>query len=216
MKTNKTIIAILFLVILHFTLLASVFLNGSEAIKYLPIVIFADCFIVGFFHKQIDARFAAYALIVYVSSFVLQAIGVRSGNIFGPFFYGNSLGITVFETPLIIGLIWLLLSYSASATIGFFVSKWPVIKTSVAKALLASCLMLVVAFLIERNAATFDFWYWKNQTVPLQNYTAWFAFSFAFNFLFQKLEIDTDNKMAVWFMGLFTAFLLGLNAISLS
>jgi putative membrane protein len=215
MKTNKTFIAIPFLVILHFTLLVSIFLNGSETIKYLPIVILIDCFIVGLFHKQIDMRFAAYATILYVSSFFLQAIGAKTGKIFGQFFYGNSLGVTVFETPLIIGLIWLLLSYSSSVSISLFTVKKPSINNPVIKALLASCLMLIIAFLIESNAAAYDLWYWKNQTAPVQNYTAWFVFSFTFNFLFQKLEVDIDNKIAVWFLGLFAAFFLGLNIISI-
>ena len=73
--------------------------------------------------------------------------------------------------------------------------------------------MVLVDFFIEQVAPTYDFWYWKNQLVPLQNYTAWFAFAFAFNFLFQRLQIAQNNKVAVWLYGLMLLFFVGLNVL---
>ena len=216
MKFNKLLIAIPFLVLIHLSLLISIMSNGTEMIKLFPIILLASCFIIGFFHKPIDTRFATYSTIVYLSSFALQAVGVNTGAIFGQFFYGNNLGFIVFDTPLITGLLWLVLSYGSSITVEFILLKIATTIHPILKALLASFVILVLVFLLENIAGPLDFWYWKYQTAPLQNYTAWFVFSLAFNFLFQKLEIDATNKIALWYMLIITTFLSALNIMPIA
>jgi len=42
-----------------------------------------------------------------------------------------------------------------------------------------------------------DMWQWVNNTVPLQNYIAWFAFSFFIQLLYQNIEKKFQNKIAI-------------------
>jgi uncharacterized membrane protein len=201
------------LVIVHLIWLLLPLLKGFEWMSLSPVFIVLCCFIVGYGHKGFDTRFVTYAGIVYLMAFALSALGVYTGRIFGSFFYGLNLGVLVADTPLVIGVFWLLLSYTASVTVSAFTQNVSVLNNPIVKALLASLLMLTVDLLLEPIASSADFWYWKNQEIPLQNYTAWFVFAFAFNFLFQQLQIDTSNKIARWFLCLFILFLITLNVL---
>lgn len=195
---------------MHAALLFSIVVFGADTVKYLPLTLLLSCFVVGFFHTQPDTRFAVYIAVVFFSSFVLQAIGVNTGAIFGKFLYGNNLGVTIFETPLIVGILWLLLSYTSAMFVSQIVAAFAVLNTVFAKVFLAALLMVSINLLMEQSAAACDWWYWKYQATPVQNYTAWFAFSVAFNFLFYKLEVNTDNKIASGFFVIIWLFFFGL------
>lgn len=213
MSSGKTIFGLVTLIIIHLTWLFIPTLYGFEWMNLSPALLVVSCFILGFFHRNIDSRFVSYAGIVFVVGFVLSAIGANTGNIFGSFFFGKNLGILVWDTPLVIGLVWLILSYSTSVTAAFFTQKSAVLNKPVMTILLASIFMLIVVLLLEQIASESDFWYWKYQQAPFQNYSAWFVFAVAFNFLFQRLEVDTTNNMARWFLVLFVLLLIGLKVL---
>lgn len=210
MRAARPIFGITTLIIVHLTWLFIPMLYGFEWMKLSPALLVLACFIIGFYHKDVDLGFLSYAAIVYSAGFILSAVGANTGSIFGSFFYGKNLGILLFDTPIAVGILWLLLSYSTSVTASYFTQRSPVLNKPVITVALASILMLLVDFLLEKVASGLDFWYWKNQQVPVQNYTAWFVFAVAFNFLFQQLEIDASNKMARWFLALFMLLLICL------
>jgi putative membrane protein len=56
--------------------------------------------------------------------------------------------------------------------------------------------MIALDFLIEPIAMKLDFWQWKNNAVPLQNYIAWFVSSFILFFIFRTLNGRIENKFA--------------------
>lgn len=213
---SKSVFGIATLIIVHLTWLLIPVIYGLEWMKLSPALLVLSCFILGFFHRNIDSRFLSYAGIVFVAGFVLSAIGANTGNIFGSFFFGKNLGLLLWDTPIVIGLLWLILSYSTSVTAAFFTQRSSLLNKPIITVLLASILMLFANILLEQIAGDSDFWYWKYQQAPLQNYSAWFVFAFAFNFLFQQLEIDTSNKMARWFLPLFLLLLIGLNFLPAS
>jgi putative membrane protein len=210
-KNNAGILSLIFIHLLWFIFPA---VNGIEWMNLSPLFLVVCCFVLGLYHKGIDSRFVTYTGIVCVASVVLYAVGVNTGRIFGSFFFGQALGVMVLDTPLIIGILWLLLSYTSSVTVSGFTKKVRVLNKPIINALLASVIVLIVDLLLEQIASRSDFWYWKNQETPLQNYTAWFVFAFAFNFLFQQLEIESENKTARWFMPLFLLLLIGLNLLA--
>ncbi|MBK9076996.1 MAG: carotenoid biosynthesis protein [Flavobacteriales bacterium] len=59
-----------------------------------------------------DARTWAFALLVFVSSYLVETLGVHTGVIFGTYWYGDVLGAKLFDTPLLIGVNWLILVMS--------------------------------------------------------------------------------------------------------
>ena len=65
------------------------------ALSSLALVIFYD--------EKISKKAILVFAGIYATSFVIEAIGVNTGLIFGNYIYGNGLGTKLFNTPLIIG-----------------------------------------------------------------------------------------------------------------
>jgi putative membrane protein len=127
------------------------------------------------------------------------------------YFYGNNLGIKLADVPLTIGLNWVMLSYSSMSIVGLLSDKFNTLKHQFIAPLVGAFLMVFADFWIEQLCQRLDFWYWKGNVVPVQNYTAWFLFSFAFNFLFVRLQLQSKNIVAVWLYALQLLFFIGLN-----
>lgn len=189
---KKQAAAVLILFILY-TVGAVGSITGQWQVMHLtPINLLISAGILFAFHPVNERALLVYALVVFVCGFLVEWAGVETGRIFGSYYYGDNLGIKLFDVPLIIGINWLLLSYCSSVITSKIIGH----KNAVLLSAIGALLMVLVDFFIEQCAPDFDFWYWQNNVVPLQNYTAWFAFAFAFNFLFFKLHINNNNPIA--------------------
>lgn len=149
---------------------------------------------------------------IYLLSFFIEVIGVNTGLIFGSYVYGNSLGIKLFGTPLLIGINWLFLVYTASSVLEGF--KMPVL----AKIGLAAALMLIYDIVLEQIAPMLDMWHWENGLIPLQNYVAWFVLALLFQSLLKILNVRVQNKFAFFIIicqFLFFLFLLIANKLTI-
>lgn len=206
-------IAIAVLVILHLVgLIGTVYVNEA-LMKLTPVNLLVNLGVVLWMHKGSYRNLAIYAAIVFVCGFLLEWAGVHTGVIFGQYFYGNNLGYQVAEVPLIIGVNWLLLSYGSMQTVSLFSPRIPASLHKWLLPLAGALIMVGIDVWIEQLCQRLDFWYWRGNEVPLQNYTAWFFFSFAFNFLFTQLGIATGNRVAVWLTVLQLAFFVALNLL---
>lgn len=127
---------------------------------------------------------------IYLGGFIVEAVGVNTGLIFGHYQYGESLGPKIFHTPLMIGINWLLLVYLTSSVL----ETWdfsPVIKIVV-----ASGMMLIYDMVLEQLAPGMDMWAWAGNQVPLQNYLAWFILAIIFHSFIKAAKINTQNPLA--------------------
>jgi putative membrane protein len=155
-----------------------------------PINLLVSAFII-FFNEKLP--YGLY-LALYFIFYGLEWLGVYSGWPFGTYFYAETLGIKVFQIPLIIGVNWLLLLHASQEIITKFLENLP-LKTfgrdenagigvykqfpiAVLKAFLVAALMLLIDYLIEPHAAELDYWHWLNDVIPLTNYLAWLLISF--------------------------------------
>jgi putative membrane protein len=148
-------------------------------------------------------------VLVYISGFVIESIGVNTGLVFGEYMYGKTLGYQIFETPLIIGMNWLFLVYVSSSITerinsGKFISF-----------LLPPVLMVVYDLVLEQVAPDLDMWNWNNEVIPLQNYIAWFVIAFLFVLVFRFFSIKTKNKIAPLIFILQFLFFLSLLIIKI-
>ncbi len=144
--------------------------------------------------------FWVYCSLVFCLGFGIEVLGVKTGLIFGQYWYGQTLGTKLFDVPLTIGCNWLLLNYSANVFADrFFTSK-------LLKAILAALLMTCLDVLIEPVAMQLDFWDWANHTVPIQNYVAWFVISFLLSATFFYLNVSKKNQLAGLLLLLQTLF----------
>lgn len=167
-----------------------------------PVNLLLSAFLVLIMSKQDNWKFYGSLLLVAALSFFIEVLGVKTESIFGSYYYGNSFGYKLFSVPLLIGLNWAMLLYSTSQFSKF--------KNATINALFGAFLMVFLDFFMEQNAQKFDFWYWKDGIIPLQNYIAWFLISFVFNLLVQKHLSKIPNLTAKVFYFAQVAFFMAL------
>ena len=150
--------------------------------------------------------FIAVSFIVGMAS---EMIGVKTGFLFGNYSYGRILGFRLAEVPLIIGLNWFVVIYSAVATSHFFIeilSQRKMLKErssncsriSFSLVIGASFLATFFDWLMEPVAVRLGFWKWEGSGhIPLLNYLSWFFISTILLFIFRQLKIKPDNLFAV-------------------
>lgn len=174
-----------------------------------PFALLLSCLIVALFHSKFSTKTILAFLFIYVVSFIVELIGVNTGIIFGNYTYGHGLGIKIFNTPLIIGLNWLLLVYVSNSVMGK--TGWP----PVIKVLGASFILLAYDVLLELVAPKLAMWTFSEFPVPTQNYVAWFILALLFSLLVHILKINTNNRIAPVVFGIqalfFALLLLTLN-----
>lgn len=127
---------------------------------------------------------------IFGLSFLLEAVGVKTGIIFGDYTYGDSLGIKIFQTPLIIGINWLFLTYTVTS----ITDRLPF--SNRLKILTAPILMVIYDLALEQVAPSLDMWSWANSTIPMQNYLAWYFISLGLIALLKIFRIDTRNPLS--------------------
>ncbi|WP_428657869.1 carotenoid biosynthesis protein [Runella sp.] len=143
------------------------------------------------FHMDWNRSALLFCIVAYLVGFIIEALGVHTGIIFGSYHYGTTLGWKIINIPLIIGANWLTLIYSA----GVAAQHWH--RSPFVKALLAALVVVGLDVLIEPIAIRLDFWQWVDNTIPLQNYVAWYIVSFGLLWLFYVLPFQKQNRLAV-------------------
>lgn len=162
----------------------------SLFVKLIPLALLLSSVALAFFHVSFNIKTLVIFGLIYLIGFFIEVAGVNSGVIFGYYTYGDSLGIKAFNTPLLIGLNWLLLVY---ITASIFENKnWhPAFKI-----ILSSSMMLAYDLIIEQIAPQLQMWFWQTDQVPLKNYFAWFFIALFFHILIKIFGINTTNKLA--------------------
>lgn len=145
-----------------------------------------------------------WAVITYAVIFSLEALGVATGDVFGDYYYGPTLGLMVFKVPLVIGFNWTIIILALSEMTSRlhsnpFVSAWA-----------AALGALWFDIILEPVAMALGYWQWLGETVPLQNYLAWFLIALVFSFIYQKMKIKTNFIVPTGYIGIQWLFFLGL------
>lgn len=141
-------------------------------------------------HQQFNKNFILFAVITLLSGFFVEVAGVRTGAIFGSYWYEETLGWKVLNVPVVISVNWLMLVYSA----GVISNKLNA--NIILKSATGAALLLILDLLIEQNAHNYKFWSWMDGKIPMQNYIAWFLVSFVLLLLFHSLKFKKENKLA--------------------
>ena len=131
-----------------------------------------------------------FSLIVGVYGYLWEVLGVYSGFPFGEYSYGEGLGISLFNVPLILIVNWSLMSVLCHYS---FVK----INSRYLRILLASLAMVIVDFLIEPVAINFDWWSWQSVNVPWTNYLGWFGISISVMSFYELIGHSINSKNRV-------------------
>jgi bisanhydrobacterioruberin hydratase len=170
----------------------------------IPLALLLSFFALTIYHENYSIRTGIYFLAIYLVSFAVEVIGVKTHIFFGAYLYGESLGIKIFDTPLIIGLNWLLLVYLTAAITED--KKWH----AAVKVIVASLVMLIYDLILEQVAPMLDMWHWHGRQVPLKNYLTWFIFAVIFHAAAKIFHIKMHNKLAPVILVCQMLFLLSL------
>ncbi|HOW25980.1 MAG TPA: carotenoid biosynthesis protein [Bacteroidales bacterium] len=175
----------------------------SLFVRLTPLSLLLSLTVLLLFHPAWSTRLAIYFLIIFTAGLLVEAIGVNTGVIFGEYAYGSVLGLTIWGTPLMIGVNWLMLIYTTWDMTGRI--RMPVFLRIPASAIL----MVTLDFVMEPVAIKMGMWTWSGHVIPLQNYLAWFVISLLFFALASIMKIELRNKMSIpiWLI-LFTFFIL--------
>lgn len=140
----------------------------------------------------------------FIVGFGIEVLGVHTGLIFGEYTYGENLGIKVFEVPLIIGVQWVLLSYSAKEIGKVFKMPFFVMLP------LAIIVMVGLDIKMEQMAPILDFWEFNGGVAPIQNFTAWAAVSLAVLYPYKSRynKFEAPNLVALVNLVLYMVFFL--------
>jgi bisanhydrobacterioruberin hydratase len=159
-------------------------------LKLTPWNLIAAFVVAWVFHKKWEFNHVITLIIIGVLGFFVEMLGVKTGLIFGSYEYGNTFGTKWQGTPYLIGLNWAAMIFYTSSTL---VGR---IKHPLAIAFIGAGIMTIYDFFLEPIAMRYDFWDWKNNEVPFQNYAAWFVISFVFLWLLHSTSKPIKNKMA--------------------
>ena len=173
--------------------------------KLIPLVLILSFILLVIYHpKQSSYRLSILVFTgIYISGLIVEMIGVNTGIIFGEYSYGPNLGLKILNTPVIIGLNWLILVYTTS-------SMFEKINIHVNyKILLASASMLAYDIVLEQVAPFTGMWNWHEGNIPVRNYMAWFIIALIFHTLLKTVGIKTENAVSKnLFISQFVFFLI--------
>ena len=208
MNFSKVNISIVILFILHFVGVVGLSSDYQDLfLRLTPLNLLLSFCLFIWANNDFSIQFYKVMIILFSLGFLVEVVGVSTGVLFGEYTYGATLGFKLFETPLMIGVNWILLSLASFGVSSFFLKKQLHI------ILLSSSLMVLMDVLIEPIAISLDFWTWALVDIPLQNYVMWFFVSLIMNALisFNKLKIDYRISF-----GLLLSQILFFTLISLS
>ena len=129
--------------------------------------------------QQERRKFVLWSIGVIVGSFGIEWLGVRTGQIFGAYMYGQTLRPSIDGVPISIGCAWFVMLIASVAVVQRITPK-SVAKSSIKLALCVASLMVCFDLFMEPAAGMLGYWTWMDNRIPVQNYLAWFGLSFIF------------------------------------
>lgn len=214
MKQTKVKYAIYFLILFYAVGITGFVIPQTHSFfkTLTPFALLLSAGFLALFHQpKFNLKTIVVFSAIFIVSFLAELIGVQTGLIFGDYIYGNSLGIKIMGTPLMIGLNWVMLVYCTKIIAGKITTN------AVLNSLLGAGLMVGYDFVLERAAPKLGMWSWGGDVIPLQNYLAWFVFALLFHVLIKLTKVEFRNPIAkavfiiqfLFFVTLMAFFTLG-------
>ena len=156
-----------------------------------------------FHEEKIGKKFISVVIALFLTGLILEMIGVNTGKIFGAYKYGENLGPKIFNTPWMIGVNWVMLSYlTASLSKQWISNNW-------LRVIYGAFLMLLYDFFLEQSAPGMDLWSWSSGVVPELNYISWAIAAIVFQITWHFSGIQLKNKISlVLFNAMYLFFII--------
>jgi len=176
-------------------------------------------------------RMLLWSVMSYAAGFTLEAAGVATGAIFGPYEYSSVLGKNIFRVPPIIGFNWIVVIAGCAALAAFLIDRSRLAFSSAAQgkeaalskklhgipgilavAVLAGILAAAFDWVMEPAAIALGYWNWLVPEIPLRNYMTWFLFSAVSAGVWAALVRNPDRKFPLqsWYLLVQILFFAGI------
>ena len=171
-----------------------------------PFGMLAAAVLLLYFHQPQSTKSWLIVAGIILIGFSAELIGVNTHWLFGPYEYGSTLGIKLWNTPLVIGFNWMVLVYCISAFTKNIRNHWyfPLVGATV---------MVVFDWLMEPVATATNMWNWGDYEIPLKNYADWFLISGFLFLMIRILKVEINNRIALILFIMQLVFFLVLNII---
>ncbi len=164
-------------------------------------LLYSACIIL-FTHSEKNISYFVFILFVFLSGFIAEIIGVRTGLIFGAYHYTPTLGYSVMGVPLIIAVNWVALTYCTAQLADRFV------RNPFLAILVGAILLVLLDILLEFFAVKHQLWVWENRAYPpFQNFAGWFLVGCITHFIFRISIKKSNNNFADWYTAILFIFL---------
>ncbi len=189
-KINRFNISLFVLVLFHAIGIGGTLLGDpSSFLRLTPMNLLLTLVLVFINHKE--WKYWWVFVVTFILGFLAEVLGVNTGFPFGEYSYGPVLGLKLWNTPLMIGVNWLILLYGANS-IGSRVGLTPIVR-----ALTSATLMVLLDYFIEPVAIRYDFWTWAEVHPPLANYLGWFGIAFLLSLVWQFSRIPLNRSFGI-------------------
>lgn len=158
-----------------------VILRNNEILDLSPLQLLLSTLLVLAF-QTINLRNMILWVLIYLLGFGVEVLGVNTGFPFGSYSYGPILGVKIWDTPLMIGVNWVLIILSTTQVADSILKNANVMIRSIFSATLA----VGLDFLIEPVAVSTNMWTWELEKIPLTNYLSWWIIAFVLSYLYQS------------------------------
>ena len=181
-----------FLIVLYIAGLLGMNIPETSALftSLVPLTLWLTAFICLLYYPIPNRNSYIMLLALACLGWFVEVVGVKTGQIFGVYAYGQTLGLQILNVPITIGLNWVILLIATNAV----VAEWN-IDGRIGKAALGAGLMTALDLLIEPVAMHFDFWQWQGNSVPIQNFGAWWLISFFFHWVYNMSGLSTKSSL---------------------
>lgn len=130
------------------------------------------------------------SILIFALGMFVEWLGINNDFIFGAYYYGNNLGVKFKGVPYLIGVNWMILTFTTASIAQKLVNK------GVLSIFIGSLLMLILDFFIEKSAPKFDFWIWTHGEAPLQNFVSWFAVALLMHSIVYLAKINSKSAIS--------------------
>ncbi len=176
-----------------------------------------------------DKRLFYWLAVAYAFTFVMEALGVATGAIFGEYKYGPTMWFQWLGVPFVIALNWCVLTLACNEAAIRLMERlfppptqlppWGLGGTPTqlptwrlwATPLTAALLTALYDVTIEPVAIALDYWQWGGGEIPLQNYLAWAAIAFLISLPLYTFRIRFRSSVLLVYFFAQLFFFLVLN-----
>ncbi len=187
---DKTKLSIAFLIIIHSVGIAGMLSPYKSYFEGLtPVNLLVSFVVLMLNHKQLNQRWVVFFISIFLAGFGVEVLGVNTGFPFGEYTYGQNLGFKLFNTPLMMGLNWVMLIYCSAGVVQLHHNKF-------IQAAIAATFLLLYDLNLEPVAIEIGLWSWDLVSIPIENYISWFFIAYAMHYALLRFMSVPSNQIA--------------------